>query len=125
MVKQRRLCVEEIPRMTEQRDIILLSFPFTDLKSAKIRPAIILSNNKYNKTSQDIIAVPITSNLKTNQFDILIKNKDLEKGELIVDSKIKTDKIFSVEKKIVRKNIGKINRQAFTKLKANISEIIR
>ncbi len=102
----------------------MLSFPFSDLKSTKVRPAVVLSGSKYNKTSQDIIAVPITSNLKVGQFDILIKNKDLEKGKLIVDSKIKTDKIFSVEKRFIQKNLGRINRQTITKLKANVLDIL-
>ena len=114
----------EISAMTSQGDIVLLSFPFSDLKSTKVRPAIVLSNNKYNKASQNIIAVPITSNLKVGQFDILIKNKDLEKGKLIVDSKIKTDKIFSVEKRFIQKNLGSINKQTFAKLKTNVLDIL-
>ncbi|MDG7043262.1 MAG: type II toxin-antitoxin system PemK/MazF family toxin, partial [Nitrososphaerota archaeon] len=46
--------------MLSQRDIVLLSFPFSDLKSSKVRPAIVMSNDGYNRSSEDFIAVPIT-----------------------------------------------------------------
>ena len=110
--------------MASQRDIVLLSLPFSDFTTVKKRPAIILSNDRYNKTSQDIIAVAITSNLKINELHIPIKNEDLERGTLIKHSKIKTDKIFTVEKKFIEKYIGRINENTFEKLKVNVSKIL-
>ena len=50
-------------KMILQRDIVLLTFPFSDLKSSKIRPAIVLSNDEYNSQFEDFVAVPLTSNL--------------------------------------------------------------
>lgn len=108
-----------------QRDIVLLNFPFSNLKQSKVKPAVILSNDKHNKKSDDIVVVPLTSNLQQTDYDMLITNKHLEKGNLIVDSRIKIDRIFSVDKKLVKMNIGKINKQTFSKIKTVLSGLVR
>ena len=110
--------------MISQRDIVLLSFPFSDLKSSKVRPALVLSNNEYNRKFEDFIAVPLTTNLKLREYTILVTNKDLESGKLIVDSNIKIDRIFSVSKNLVRMNIGRINKETYNKIKKIIVELI-
>lgn len=40
-------------------DIILLAYPFTDLKAAKVRPAVVVSSGKGKYA--DVFVVPITS----------------------------------------------------------------
>ncbi|MCL4519045.1 MAG: type II toxin-antitoxin system PemK/MazF family toxin, partial [Thaumarchaeota archaeon] len=74
--------------------------------------------------SEDFIAVAITSNLKTRGHSILVTNDDLEKGRLIVQSKIKPDKIFSASKKLVRMNVGKVNENIHQKVLRTIWELI-
>jgi mRNA-degrading endonuclease toxin of MazEF toxin-antitoxin module len=91
-----------------QRDIVLLTFPFSDLKSSKVRPAIVLSNDKYNRRSEDFVAVPLTSNLKLRDYAFFVTNEELESGNLIVDSKVKVDRVFSVSQRLVRMKIGRI-----------------
>jgi mRNA interferase MazF len=108
-----------------QRDIVLLRFPFSELRGSKVRPALVISNNPYNSKSEDFIAVAITSNLKIRGYSIFLTNEDLERGNLIVSSKIKPDKIFSANKKLVRMNIGKVKNAIHEKTISSISEIIR
>ena len=111
--------------MTAQRDIILLPYPFSDRKESKVRPAVIISSTAFNRNSSDIIAIPMTSNLeKRRRHDILITDRDLENGVLIVNSKIKTDKIFTVEKKLIKKTIGRINKNTHSAIQKNISKIL-
>lgn len=85
---------------------------------------MVLSNDKYNGKFEDFIAVPLTTNLKSREYTVLVTNKDLESGKLIVDSNIKIDRIFSVSKKLVRMNIGRINKETFNKIKKMIVELI-
>ena len=54
--------------MLNQRDIVLIPIPFTDLESYKKRPALIISNNDYNKKNEDIVVVAITSNIEPRDF---------------------------------------------------------
>lgn len=107
-----------------QRSIVLLSFPFSDMQSSKVRPVIILSKTAYNKTHQDFVAVPLTTNLKKGKYDLVLKGKDLEKGHLIADSKIKVDRIFSVNSNLVRMEIGKINKTIHDKIKKVLLDLI-
>ena len=110
--------------MISQREIVLLSFPFSNLRTSKVRPAIVISNNEYNRNSDDIIAVPLTSNLKIRDYAFLITNRDLERGRLIMDSNVKVDRIFSVDKKLVRLTIGRVSRNVHRRIKEIISELI-
>ena len=45
-------------------DIILVNFWFSEGAGSKIRPALILTNNIYNKDRQEVIVAAITSNTK-------------------------------------------------------------
>ena len=77
-----------------QRDIVLINFPFSDLSGAKVRPALVLSNDRYNSTSLDAVVLASTSNLSRLDYSVLVTNSDLESGRLPVDSAIWVDKGF-------------------------------
>ena len=51
-------------------DIVLLKFPFTDGKTYKKRPALILRNSKDG----DIVVCRITGKLYDSPFDLNLKN---------------------------------------------------
>lgn len=111
--------------MISQRDIVLITFPFSDLTTTKVRPAIVLSNDKYNRNSQDFVAVPLTSNLRFKDYAMLITSNELETGKLIVDSKAKVDRIFSVSKQLVRMRIGRIRCDVHEKIMRMLLELLR
>jgi mRNA interferase MazF len=50
--------------MTNYRrgDVVLVSFDFTDGSGSKWRPAIIVSDDRYNRESPDVLIASITSN---------------------------------------------------------------
>ena len=110
--------------MIFQRDIILLTFPFSDLESSKVRPAIVLSNEKYNRRSEDFVAVPLTSNLRLRDYAILVTNNELESGNLIVDSKVKVDRIFSVSQRLVRMKIGRIKAEVHERIISMLFQLL-
>ena len=102
--------------MIFQRDVVLISFPFSDLRTSKVRPAVVLSKDSYNRRSKDFIAVPLTSNLKVRGYTTLITNKELESGRLVVDSKAKVDRVFSVSQSLVRMTVGRVKIDTHQKL---------
>ncbi len=90
--------------MYRQREIVLLPFPFSDLSAVKKRPVLILSNNKFNEVSSDIIVVAITSKIFNDEYSIQIEDHDLEYALLPEKSVIKTSKLFTTSKsKIIKK----------------------
>ena len=97
--------------MFDQGEILLIPVPFSDLSTVKKRPVLVLSNNMYNSSNNDIIVIAITSNLKQNGIEI--SNSNLSEGFLPKNSIIKTDKIYTLEAGIVIKKIGKINNDIF------------
>lgn len=46
--------------MYNQRNIVLIPIPFTDLSSQKRRPVIIISSDRYHKNNPDIVVVALT-----------------------------------------------------------------
>ena len=47
----------------------------------------------------------MTSNLTKTDYDMIITNDNLEEGNLIVDSRTKINRIFSVEQKMIQLKI--------------------
>ena len=108
----------------DQRDVILVPFPFSDLSNAKKRPAFVVSNNIFNTNGQDVVCCLITSNPENKDYTIDITNKDMESGFLEFDSKVKTYRIFTVSKSIIYKNLGKLNIKKSTQITNEIKKLV-
>ena len=80
--------------MLKQRDIILIPIPFTDLTSQKKRPAIVISNDNYNETHEDIVVAALTSNVEPRDFTITLTSDNLEAGTLKVRHNYKLVGLF-------------------------------
>lgn len=87
------------------------------LQRRKSRPAIIISNDRYNKRSDDVVAIPLTSNPMPSEYSMPVTSRDMEYGELVVDSNARIDKIFSVEKRIIVRRIGRIDKKTHTAMR--------
>ena len=106
-----------------QKELVLLPYPFSDLERTKVRPALVVSNNSFNKKSEDCVMVPLTSVLKEEPYSVIIQQENLSSGKLLKPSRIRVDKIFCVEKKLVSMKIGKLGEGSFSKVKKEIFEI--
>ncbi len=107
----------------EQGEIVLVPFPFSDLKSVKQRPVLVLSNNGYNKRAEDIVTCGITSNLKDSECSVLIYNHNLLEGKLPVKSRIKVDKIFTLKQTLVKKRIARIDKKIFDQVRKELLKL--
>ncbi|WP_200088067.1 type II toxin-antitoxin system PemK/MazF family toxin [Salicibibacter cibi] len=103
---------------------MLIPVPFTDLSSRKRRPVLVLSNNRYNLKSTDVLVAAVTSNLKEMEHAITISNQDLIDGHLKQTSNIRTDKIYTLAQDIVIKKFGKLNKEVFHQAVRSIHELI-
>jgi mRNA interferase MazF len=100
-------------------DIVLLPFPFTNLKSHKKRPAIILSPDI--PIFQDVVVLFVTSNLKSpvRYGDYLIVN--WEQAQLPKPSMARM-KFATIDKTIIIKKLGRLSSSDIQKLQKTVLE---
>ncbi len=89
-------------------DVVLVPFPFSDQATIKKRPAIIISTNKYNDNSSDVIIIAVTSQINNSMGIGECLIIDWQKAGLIKISSIKPA-ISTIEKTLILKNLGKLS----------------
>jgi len=92
----------------EPGDLVLVPFPFTDLSARKTRPALVLSRTDYNASSRDVILCGVTSNLTNASHSVLLEGAGLASGRLAAPSRIKVDKVVTLQQSIVRKRFARV-----------------
>jgi mRNA interferase MazF len=98
-------------------DIVLLNFPFTDGKTFKRRPALII--NDFN--DGDIIVCRITSQIYKTKKDVYIEN--WVKSGLKLPSVIRVHKLATLEKNMVEIVMGEIDDSLKIQVKSIISNL--
>ena len=111
--------------MVEQRDLLIVPFPFSDQSGRKVRPVIVVSNDDFNNHSEDVIVVGVTSNIKRERYALNFSSKDLENGTLFADCIIKVENILRLEKDLIIKKIGKINEKKLKEIHSVLDKILK
>ena len=107
-----------------QREVILIPFPFSDLSGTKVRPALVISNDEYNTKNQDVVVLAITSNLLPNRYKVFLDRNDLDTGFIPVKSAIRVDKPFSFLQAKALKVLAKISTQKLQHVKTTLQNIL-
>ena len=108
-----------------QQDLIWVKLPFSDLRQSKVRPALVVSNNGYNKSNPDIVVCAVTSKLKESKYSILIENNDLSSGTLPIKSMVRADKILQIEKDLVIRPFAKLENKMFDDVASKIADLVK
>jgi len=103
--------------------IVLVRFPFTDQRSSKQRPAVVISSAAYNKAQPDIILMAVTSQIRAKAGFAETVIEDWQPAGLLKPSAIKPI-VFTAEKTIVRRLLGQLATKDLQTLKAVIGSII-
>jgi len=102
-------------------DIVVLPFPFSDLSSSKKRPALVLADLK----GDDIILCQITSQFVKDSYAITLNNNDFTKGSLHKPSNIRPNRLFTAEKSIIIRKIGRIRSESFENVVNKICGLLK
>ena len=86
----------------KQGDIVLVQFPFSNLAEKKLRPAVVLSNEHYNRYANVLLAGIFS---KQHPFSVPITNADMQKRRLVKASYVGLENMFSIEKTLIRHTI--------------------
>ena len=100
--------------MYKQGDIVFIPIPFTDLTSSKKRPVLILSDNRYNEITDDVIVAAITSIVDDKTYTVKITKADLTEGTLLYDSCVRADKLYTLSQSIIIKKFGTVKNEILT-----------
>ena len=109
----------------KQKEIVLVPFPYSDLSSIKNRPVLILSNDNFNYSHNDLLVAVITSKMFIDDYSVEIDNDSLEYGILPEKSVIKTSKLFTVSKDLIIKKFSILKDEKFEEVIKKISNLLR
>ena len=102
-------------------EVVVLEFPFSNLIKSKRRPSLIIKIPK----GDDMIVCQITGKSYEKSVEIPIKKEDFQKGNLKVESYLRIDKIFSVEKSLVKYKVGSLKQTKFDEVLNNICSFLK
>jgi len=108
----------------KQKEIVLVPFPYSNLSSIKNRPVLILSNDNFNYSHNDLLVAVITSKMYIDDYSVEIDNNSLEYGILPEKSVIKTSKLFTVSKDIIIKKFSILKDEKFDEVIKKISDLL-
>ncbi len=101
-------------------DVIIINFPYSDLKHHKKRPALVIKSPK----GDDVIACQITSIFSKENVNIILNDNDFEEGGLNRKSFIRLDKIFSIESSMIKYKAGSLKEDKISKIIKKICEYL-
>lgn len=101
--------------------VIFVNFPFSNLKSSKVRPAVILAEAEFG----NVILCQVTSKPYSSKVAIRIQTEDFARGTLTTTSYVRPDKIFTAETSIIQEIIGELNPEIIRRISQKIRELFK
>lgn len=89
-------------------DVVLVAMDFTDRSGSKLRPAVVVSGEDYNRRTPDVLIASVTGNLGAIPHPGDHRIGTWESAGLLKPSLAQT-KLATVEASIIRRKIGKLN----------------
>lgn len=102
-------------------DIVVVPFPFSDLTSAKRRPALVIAELE----GDDLILCQITSQQIRDRYAILIDDSDFEDGTLRQTSNVRPNRIFTADRHIILYIVGPLKPEKVNEVSERIVDILR
>lgn len=116
--------------MSERRlvagDIVLIPFPFTDYSDVKLRPALVLSVGEFNNAGEDVVLAAISSNVnRRSAYDVVVCETDdgFRQTGLKRSSAIRCGKIFTFDRKQMKRRLGELPASYLTRCKRLLSRL--
>jgi mRNA interferase MazF len=104
-------------------DIVVVPFPFTDQRSTKVRPAVVVSTDILSQRNGKYVLIMVTSASHTAQYgDVPIS--DLSMAGLPVASVARASKLAVIEEGDMRKRIGTLAKADRLQIAAQLQEFL-
>jgi mRNA interferase MazF len=102
-------------------DVVLVPFPFSDLSSSKVRPAVTLADVGRG----DWVLCQITSNPYGDPHAIPLTAAEFAAGGLLVPSVARPGKLFTASSSLIIRTVGELNDATFTKILDVVIQLLR
>lgn len=107
-----------------QRDVVWITFPFSNLQDAKARPALVVSHDAYNKAHEDVLICTVTSNLSPAPYKVPLPADAIVEGELPVDSMVRADKLAQVEKGLLDRRFARVGEEVYDEVVEAVHQLV-
>lgn len=111
--------------MSEYRrgDVVLVPMDFTDRSGSKLRPAVVVSGEDYNRSTPDVLVASVTGNLRAIPHPGDHPVAKWETAGLLRPSLAQT-KLATVEASIIRRKLGELDRSDLAALSRGLVEAL-
>jgi len=109
-----------------QGDIVLIAFPFTDLTTKKVRPALVISKEGFNEHNEDAIFIMITSNTANlRNEDILLSSNGpgFHATGLRRESVVRTPKIHCLSQSLAKRRLGQVSQKIINEVLQKLRDL--
>lgn len=102
-------------------DVVLVPFPFSDLSSTKVRPAVTLADVGRG----DWVLCQITSNPYGDSHAIPLNSGDFASGGLLAASYARPGKLFTASSSLIIRMVGELNDAPFSRILDAVIRLLR
>ena len=92
--------------------VVLVTFPFTDLSNTRLRPALVLADAGRG----DWVLCQITSNPFADPYAVELTASDFQSGSLHLTSYVRPSKLFTGNRSLISSQVGTLTLEAFQEI---------
>ncbi len=101
-------------------EVVLATFPFSNLESTKVRPCLVVGIAEFD----DLALCQITSKRYHSKTALSFTNSDLASGSIITNSFIRPDKIATLDKAMIRRKLGRLTDSKLSEVKIRLKSFL-
>jgi mRNA interferase MazF len=102
-------------------DVVVVPFPFSDLKEAKRRPVLVLASLE----GDDLILCQITSRQSRDRYAIPLQDEDFASGTLRQSSYLRPNRLFTADRTLILYRVGTLQPAKLEEATNRLIEILR
>lgn len=106
-------------------DVVLVTFPFSELSSTKKRPALVLRHTRHTSRIQLVTVAMITSKLEGLALEGDVHLKEWESAKLLHPSLVRLSKIATIDHHLADHVLGKLAARDLVETKRVLRQLYR
>ena len=101
--------------------VVTVSFPFSDLSSSRLRPAVVLADSGRG----DWVLCQVTSKAYADASAVQLENEDFASGSLHLTSYARPGKIFTAHESLMVTRVGELKSDSFHKVSEAVISLLQ